>query len=99
VNAFVEYSNGLFELLFRFIIIANVCVVPPTIEDVERQLTVNESTEVVLPCMATGIPMPKVTWTHEGRTTIVSGGRFEIEENGKLFISNAQVTVERLMYV
>ena len=60
-------------------------------------MTVNDSNEVVLPCVATGIPPPKITWTHEGRSAVVSGGRFEIEENGKLFISNAQVYVQKMV--
>jgi Immunoglobulin domain len=81
-----------------FCLLINVAAysVPPTIEDAERILTVNESNEVVLPCVATGIPPPKITWTHEGRSSIVSGGRFEIEETGKLFISHVQVCVQKM---
>jgi len=65
-------------------------LVPPTIEDVDRVLTVNESNEVILPCAASGYPPPKVTWVHE-RTAITSGGRYESEEDGKLYISDVQV--------
>jgi len=65
--------------------------VPPTIEDSERIHVVNESDEVSLPCVASGLPAPSITWIQDGRTLLTSGGRFEIDDSGTLFISDVQV--------
>ena len=66
-------------------------VVPPTIEDSETTIVVNESDSAWLPCVASGRPAPNITWIYDGKTVLTSGGRFEIVDSGTLIISNVQV--------
>ena len=42
--------------------------------------------------MTSGQPTPTITWIHNGRTALTSGGRFQIVDSGTLIISHVQVT-------
>lgn len=64
---------------------------PPLIEDTERQVVVHEGDVAVLQCRAHGSPPPRISWIHNGRIPIQTGGRYEILESGALRISDIQV--------
>ena len=53
-------------------------------------ITVLATREVVLDCMATGVPTPTVTWSHNG-VSIDTDNRLSIDTNGALRIMNAQM--------
>jgi len=66
-------------------------LVPPSIEASERMLTVTEGGVANLSCTAAGVPVPKISWIHDGRTMLTSGGRYDISDSGTLFIDGVQV--------
>ena len=53
-------------------------------------MTVTEGETAELPCIANGSPPPKITWIQEGRTMLVSGGRYDILDSGTLAINEVQ---------
>ena len=48
--------------------------------------------EAELHCKASGFPPPKVEWIQDGRSMIHSGGRYEIEEDGRLIITDVKAS-------
>lgn len=51
-------------------------------------VTALTNTSITIQCPTTGIPKPTVTWTKDGQQ-ILSGGRYTIQDDGSLMISEA----------
>ena len=66
---------------------------PPSIEDTTDLLTVVTDGEARLPCKAIGFPEPKIEWIQAGRSMLQSGGRYEIDEEGTLIITDVLVNL------
>uniref|UniRef100_T1JF76 Protein sidekick n=1 Tax=Strigamia maritima TaxID=126957 RepID=T1JF76_STRMM len=62
----------------------------PIIREGPKDLTVYDGKDAQLPCIATGSPLPKVTWWLNGSTEIKSAGRVQILNNGGLLIAAVQ---------
>ena len=60
--------------------------VPPSIEEQQTEFTVVEKREVMLPCRANGIPVPKVTWEKDGQVISPSDLHYRIMRSGWLAI-------------
>ncbi|GFQ74968.1 neuroglian [Trichonephila clavata] len=71
----------------------NVLALPPTIVEEPVPLTKAVVTSLVtLICRVFGAPKPEVRWSKEGQE--LSGGRYQVLDNGDLHISNALKTDE-----
>jgi len=70
--------------------------VPPWIEGSERLVTAIEGDVAMLHCIATGIPVPKITWIQDGQGILSSDSRHEIQGSGTLIISDVQVGLNAL---
>ncbi|GFY07484.1 neuroglian [Trichonephila clavipes] len=71
----------------------NVLALPPTIVEEPEPLTKAVVTSLVtLICRVFGAPKPEVRWSKEGQE--LSGGRYQVLDNGDLHISNALKTDE-----
>lgn len=69
----------------------NVLALPPTITEKPAPLTKTVVTSVVsLTCRVFGAPRPDVRWSKEGQE--LSGGRYQVLDNGDLEIKEALVT-------
>ncbi|XP_035707340.1 protein sidekick isoform X3 [Folsomia candida] len=58
--------------------------------------TVLEGNDITLFCEVGGAPMPNVTWYHNEKEEIVSGGRFQILETGSLLVASVNQDVAGL---
>ncbi|KAG8193026.1 hypothetical protein JTE90_028143 [Oedothorax gibbosus] len=75
----------------------NVLALPPTIVEEPAPLTKAVVTSVVtMTCRVFGAPKPEVRWSKEGQE--LSGGRYQVMDNGDLQITNALKTDEG-MYI
>ena len=72
---------------------------PKTIEAQDRSpitLTIGDNvtaltnTSITIQCPTSGVPTPTVTWTKGGQE-IPSGGRYTVQDNGSLVISEADI--------
>ncbi|XP_052593110.1 hemicentin-1 isoform X2 [Peromyscus californicus insignis] len=62
---------------------------PPVIQPQPSELDVILNNPIVLPCEATGIPSPFITWQKEGINVIASGKSLAVLPSGSLQISRA----------
>ena len=51
-------------------------------------VTALTNTSITIQCPTTGVPKPTVTWTKDGQQ-LPSGGRYTIQDDGSLMISEA----------
>ena len=51
-------------------------------------VTALTNTSITIQCPTTGVPKPTVTWTKDGQQ-LLSGGRYTIQDDGSLMISEA----------
>ncbi|KAM7033975.1 hemicentin-2 [Acridotheres tristis] len=62
--------------------------VPPIIAAGPLELVVLEGLEVLLPCAASGVPEPRVSWSREG--ALVRGGKAKVLPSGELLLRDVQ---------
>ncbi|XP_025019182.1 hemicentin-1 [Python bivittatus] len=65
--------------------------VPPSIADEVTDLLVTKSSPIVIPCTASGVPVPTVHWTKNGMKRPSRGNGFRILSSGAINISSAQL--------
>ncbi|KAM6456551.1 hemicentin-1 isoform 2-T2 [Liasis olivaceus] len=65
--------------------------VPPSIADEVTDLLVTKSSPIVIPCTASGVPVPTVHWTKNGMKLPSRGNGFRILSSGAINISAAQL--------
>lgn len=66
----------------------NVLALPPEIEEAPgKEATVDEK-DITLRCKVFGAPKPKIKWIRNGQE--LTGGRYNIQENGDLIIKKVQ---------
>lgn len=73
--------------LFKFFI------VPPRIQSTEVHYTVNENSQVVLPCGADGIPTPAIHWGKDGVLIANLLGKSTTRPDGELLLENVVVSL------
>ena len=61
-------------------------------------MVVTEGATAVLQCRASGSPAPHITWVHNGRIPVPTGGRYEVLDNGALRIRDIQVGISATLY-
>ncbi|XP_028259472.1 hemicentin-1 [Parambassis ranga] len=66
--------------------------VAPTIKDGPQTLSVHIDKPVVLECVVSGVPPPRVTWRKHGAELAGNNPRYTFAEDGSLLIHSAQVT-------
>ncbi|XP_030626728.1 hemicentin-1 [Chanos chanos] len=66
--------------------------VPPTIKDGPQSVSVHIEQSVVLECVVSGVPTPRVTWRKHGAVLAGNNPRYSFTEDGSLRINSAQVT-------
>ncbi|XP_033885551.3 hemicentin-1-like isoform X1 [Acipenser ruthenus] len=64
--------------------------VPPTIRSSETEYSVIESSQMVLPCVADGVPQPLISWEKEGVPLPATLGKYTVMQSGELLVDNAQ---------
>ncbi|MGH0125472.1 UNVERIFIED_CONTAM: hypothetical protein FKN15_054569 [Acipenser sinensis] len=64
--------------------------VPPTIRSSETEYSVIESSQMVLPCVADGVPQPLISWEKEGVPLPDTLGKYTVMQSGELLVDNAQ---------
>ncbi|XP_063154493.1 hemicentin-1 [Candoia aspera] len=65
--------------------------VPPSIADEVTDLLVTKSSPIIIPCTASGVPMPTIHWTKNGIKLPSRGNGFRILSSGAINISTAQL--------
>ena len=65
--------------------------VPPLIEAASKQYVVSVAENAVLPCNASGIPLPKVSWRREGRLLSSREPKYIIKNDGTLVVQQVKV--------
>lgn len=75
----------------QYYVIFSPVLVPPSIEETERVLTVTQNQVAELPCHSAGFPLPKISWIREGRSHLETRGKYEIKPSGSLVITGVQV--------
>ncbi|KAI1891477.1 hypothetical protein AGOR_G00144220 [Albula goreensis] len=66
--------------------------VAPTIQDGPQTVSVQVHQPVVLECVVSGVPVPRITWRKHGAILAGNNPRYAFAENGSLHIHSAQVT-------
>ncbi|CAK6971319.1 hemicentin-1 [Scomber scombrus] len=66
--------------------------VAPTIQDGSQTVSVHINKPVVLECIVSGVPPPRVTWRKHGAILAGNNPRYTFVEDGSLHIQSAQVT-------
>ena len=100
----LQYALGIFNcFVFLYNLIdpfkpdINIPDKPKTIEAQDRSpitLTIGDNvtaltnTSITIQCPTSGVPTPTVTWTKDGQE-IPSGGRYTVQDDGSLVISEA----------
>ncbi|MGH0131433.1 UNVERIFIED_CONTAM: hypothetical protein FKN15_007170, partial [Acipenser sinensis] len=64
--------------------------VPPTIRSSETEYSVIESSQMVLPCVADGVPQPLISWQKEEVPLSDTLGKYTVMQSGELLVDNAQ---------
>nr|XP_028603379.1 hemicentin-1-like [Podarcis muralis] len=64
-------------------------LVPPKIRSTEAHYTVAENAQVVLPCVADGMPTPSMNWKKEGQFLMSMVGKYTALSYGDLIVDNA----------
>ncbi|XP_034265503.1 hemicentin-1 isoform X1 [Pantherophis guttatus] len=72
-------------------IISLMVEVPPSIADEVTDLLVTKSSPIIIPCTASGVPMPAILWTKNGIKLPSRGNGFRILFSGAIDISAAQL--------
>ncbi|EDM09581.1 hemicentin 1 (predicted) [Rattus norvegicus] len=62
--------------------------VPPRIQSTEVHYTVNENSQVVLPCVADGIPTPAIHWERDSVLLANLLGKYTAQPYGELVLEN-----------
>ncbi|KAL7984810.1 hypothetical protein Chor_003380, partial [Crotalus horridus] len=65
--------------------------VPPSIADEVTDLLVTKSSPIIIPCTASGVPVPSILWTKNGIKLPSRGNGFRILSSGAIDISTAQL--------
>ncbi|XP_026558988.1 hemicentin-1 [Pseudonaja textilis] len=65
--------------------------VPPSIADEVTDLLVTKSSPIIIPCTASGVPVPSILWTKNGMKLPSRGNGFRILSSGAIDISAAQL--------
>uniref|UniRef100_A0ABM5GDB4 Hemicentin-1 n=1 Tax=Pogona vitticeps TaxID=103695 RepID=A0ABM5GDB4_9SAUR len=65
--------------------------VPPSLADEATELLVTKSSPVVIPCTATGVPLPTIHWTKNGIKLLPRGDSYRILSSGAIEITAAQL--------
>ncbi|XP_064650190.1 hemicentin-1-like isoform X2 [Lineus longissimus] len=60
--------------------------VPPKIEDQQKDYTVIQDREIILPCRSNGVPTPRVYWEKDGNLISQSDFRYRVLRSGWLAI-------------
>ncbi|KAJ7986246.1 hypothetical protein DPEC_G00337960 [Dallia pectoralis] len=66
--------------------------VSPIIAEGPEAISVHIDQPVVLECIVSGVPAPRVSWRKHGAILAQTNSRYQFEENGSLQIHSAQVT-------
>ncbi|XP_071373120.1 hemicentin-1, partial [Centroberyx affinis] len=66
--------------------------VAPTIKDSPQTVSVHIDKPVVLECVVSGVPPPRITWRKHGAILAGNNRRYTFAEDGSLHIHSAQVT-------
>lgn len=66
-------------------------IVPPA-----KELKVAEGRDIELTCITSGKPDPIITWRKEGEQ--ITGGRYQIQQNGNLHVQVNSITSWYLYY-
>ncbi|XP_042370765.1 hemicentin-1 [Plectropomus leopardus] len=66
--------------------------VAPTIKEGSQAMSVHINKPVVLECIVSGVPLPRVTWRKHGAILAGNNARYTFAEDGSLHIHSAQVT-------
>jgi hemicentin len=64
--------------------------VAPEIEEQQQEFVVLQEREVMLPCRASGLPPPRVTWRKDGVPIAPTDFRFRVTRSGWLAIAIAR---------
>uniref|UniRef100_A0A8C8RXS5 Hemicentin 1 n=1 Tax=Pelusios castaneus TaxID=367368 RepID=A0A8C8RXS5_9SAUR len=65
--------------------------VPPSIADEATDLLVTKLSPAVIPCTASGVPVPSIHWTKNGIRLLVTGDGYRILSSGTIEITAAQL--------
>ncbi|XP_065811778.1 hemicentin-1 [Labrus bergylta] len=65
----------------------NVYVIP-TIQHGPQVFSTIEGTPITLPCRASGVPAPEITWAKGGELLYLGGPSFSLDSDGSLFIAS-----------
>lgn len=68
-------------------------IVPPRIQSTEVHYTVNENSQVVLPCVADGIPTPAIHWGKDSVRIANLLGKSTTRPDGELVLENVVVSL------
>ncbi|KAK2908097.1 hemicentin-1 isoform X2 [Channa argus] len=60
----------------------------PTIQHGPQVFSTIEGTPISLPCRASGVPLPEITWTKGGEQLYLGGPSFSLDSDGSLFITS-----------
>ncbi|XP_060132638.1 hemicentin-1 isoform X1 [Zootoca vivipara] len=71
--------------------IALIVQVPPSLADEAADLLVIKSSPVMIPCSASGVPLPAIHWTKNGIRLLPRGDGYRILSSGTVEIAAAQL--------
>ncbi|KAM8931068.1 hemicentin-1 [Pelodytes ibericus] len=63
---------------------------PPLIQKHDKELSVVQGSQVVLPCTTHGIPTPAITWTKNKVPITEENGKYTLMTSGELILQNAE---------
>lgn len=66
--------HDMFQYLVATTIVEAVAILTP-----EQEITVKVDSVTTLPCVATGMPVPSISWTSPDGTNITSGGIYSTD--------------------
>ncbi|XP_067398294.1 hemicentin-2 [Emydura macquarii macquarii] len=67
-----------------------VVQVPPVIEPSRPELSILHGSQVLLPCVARGVPEPRVSWSKDGVPVQGREGKFTLLPSGELMVKDSQ---------
>lgn len=71
--------------ILKTVFLCSVFLVPPSLADEAADLLVTKLSPVVIPCTASGVPLPTIYWTKNGIRLLPRGDGYRILSSGYEF--------------